>query len=114
MNMRDDPSVYYKLFLYCYLCLSVQLGSLSCSFTSMSFLTTSCSFTFICVYVYNWIVSHVHLHPCPFLLPAVLLLLSVIQLYTKTQIKVKEQLVVRKDMDVNEHERLSNCTLRHR
>ena len=26
--------------------------------------------------------------------------------------KVKEQLVVRKDMDVNEHERLSNITLR--
>ena len=25
-----------------------------------------------------------------------------------TQIKVKEQLVVRTDMDVNEHERLSN------
>ena len=33
---------------------------------------------------------------------------------TKTQIKVKEQLVVRKDMDVNEHERLSNITLRHK
>jgi hypothetical protein len=27
--------------------------------------------------------------------------------------KLKEQLVVRKDMDVNEHERLSNITLRH-
>ena len=26
----------------------------------------------------------------------------------------KEQLVVRKDMDVNEHERLSNITLRHK
>ena len=36
-----------------------------------------------------------------------------IQHYTQTQIKVKEQLVVRKDMDVNEHERLSNITLRH-
>ena len=32
--------------------------------------------------------------------------------YTQTQIKVKEQLVVRKDMDVNEHERLSNLTLK--
>ena len=32
----------------------------------------------------------------------------------RTQIKVKEQLVVRKDMDVNEHERLSNITLRHK
>ena len=30
------------------------------------------------------------------------------------QITVKEQLVVRKDMDVNEHERRSNCTHRHR
>jgi hypothetical protein len=28
--------------------------------------------------------------------------------------KVKTQLVVRKDMDVNEHERLSNITLRHK
>jgi hypothetical protein len=28
-------------------------------------------------------------------------------------IKVKEQLVVRKDMDVNEHEILSNITGRH-
>ena len=36
------------------------------------------------------------------------------QLYTQTQIKVKEQLIVRKDMDVNEHERLSNFTLRHK
>jgi hypothetical protein len=27
--------------------------------------------------------------------------------------KVMEQLVVRKDMDVNEHEKLSNITLRH-
>ena len=34
-----------------------------------------------------------------------------IQPYTQTQIKVKEQLVVRKDMNVNEHERLSNLTL---
>jgi hypothetical protein len=32
----------------------------------------------------------------------------------KTQIKVKEQLVVRNDMDVNEHERLSSFTLRHK
>ena len=34
--------------------------------------------------------------------------------YTQTQIKVKEQLVVRQDMDVNEHERLFNITLRHK
>ena len=31
-----------------------------------------------------------------------------------TQIKVKKQLVVRKDMDVKEHERLSNITLGHK
>ena len=37
-----------------------------------------------------------------------------IQFYTLTQIKGKEQLVVRKDMDVNEHERLSYITLRHK
>ena len=35
-------------------------------------------------------------------------------LHLDTQIKVKEQLVVRKDMDVNEHEGLSNFTLRHK
>ena len=28
--------------------------------------------------------------------------------------KGKEQLIVRKDMDVNEHERLSNITFRHK
>jgi hypothetical protein len=28
--------------------------------------------------------------------------------------KLKKQLVVRKDMDINEHERLSNITLRHK
>ena len=33
-------------------------------------------------------------------------------LHLKTQIKIKEQLVARKDMDVNEHERLSNFTLK--
>ena len=37
-----------------------------------------------------------------------------IQPYIQTQIKVKEQLAVRKDMDVNEHERLSNITVRHK
>jgi hypothetical protein len=34
-----------------------------------------------------------------------------IQLYTST---VKEQLAVRKDMDINEHEKLSNFALRHK
>ena len=32
----------------------------------------------------------------------------------KTQIKLKEQLVVRKNIDVNEHERLFNITLKHK
>ena len=40
---------YYKLFLYFTLCLSVMLDTLSCSYTSTSFLTTSCSFTLLCV-----------------------------------------------------------------
>ena len=35
-------------------------------------------------------------------------------MYTQIQIKVKEQLVVIKDIDVNEHERLSNITLRYK
>ena len=34
-----------------------------------------------------------------------------IQLYSAT---VKEQLAVRKDMDINEHEKLSNFALRHK
>jgi hypothetical protein len=37
-----------------------------------------------------------------------------IQHYTRTQIQEKEQLVVRKNMDVNEHERLSNIILGHK
>ena len=40
--------------------------------------------------------------------------IKTIQHYTQTKFKVKEQLVVRKDMNVNEHERLSNITLRHK
>ena len=32
----------------------------------------------------------------------------------KTHIKVNEPLVEKKDMDVNEHERLFNFTLRHK
>ena len=40
---------YYKLFLYYTLCLSVMLDTLSCSYTSTFFLTTSCSFTLLCV-----------------------------------------------------------------
>jgi hypothetical protein len=37
-----------------------------------------------------------------------------IQHYTYAQIKVEEQLVVRKDMEINEHERLSNIAFRHK
>jgi len=36
-----------------------------------------------------------------------------IQHHTSTQIIVKEQLVVRKDIDVNEHGKLSNFIFRH-
>jgi hypothetical protein len=50
------------------------LDSLSCSFTSISFLTTSCSFTLICVLVEYLDISHVPLHPYPFFLQAVPLL----------------------------------------
>jgi hypothetical protein len=80
---------YYKLFLYLNLCANIMLDGLSCSFTPISFLTTSGSFTSI----WTW---------------------ETIQHYTRTQIQVKEQLVVRKDMDVNEHERLSNIILGHK
>ena len=41
---------YYKLFLYFNLCLSKMLDSLLCSFTSISFITTSCSFN-VCLSV---------------------------------------------------------------
>ena len=34
--------------------------------------------------------------------------------YTQAQIKVQEQLAARKNMDVNEYERLSNITRRHK
>ena len=37
-----------------------------------------------------------------------------IQHYTQTQLKVKAQLVIGKDMDVNEHERLSTIALVHK
>ena len=37
-----------------------------------------------------------------------------IQHYTQTHIEVKEHIVVRKGVEVNEHERLSKTTLRHR
>jgi hypothetical protein len=40
---------YYKLFLFLNLCPSIMLDSLSCSFTSIFFLTTNCSFFWICV-----------------------------------------------------------------
>ena len=49
MFIYIDILSYYKLFLYINLYLSVKLDSLSCSFTSISFLTTSCFFTLICI-----------------------------------------------------------------
>jgi hypothetical protein len=58
--------IYYKLFLYLNLCLNVMFDSALWSFTSMSFIITSCSFTSVML-----IVSDVHLHPYPFLLQAV-------------------------------------------
>jgi hypothetical protein len=63
---------YYKLFFYFGLFLSDMLDSLSCLFTPLSFFTTNCSFTLVCVYVICWIVSHARLHPYPFLLQAFL------------------------------------------
>jgi 5S rRNA maturation endonuclease (ribonuclease M5) len=73
-----------------------MLDSLSCSVTSISFLTTSCSFTLI---VKEQLVVRTDIdvngHE----------ILSNITL-RQTQIKVKEQLVVITDIDVNGHERL--------
>jgi hypothetical protein len=77
---------YCKLFLYFNLCLSVMLDSFSCSFTSITFLTASCCKS-------TW---------------------ETIQHYTYKQINVKQQLAVRNVMEVNEHKRLSNITLRHK
>jgi hypothetical protein len=94
---------YYKLFLYFNLCLSVKLDSLSCSFTSISFLT-------------KWSLVDIVQHDIPYFnhrhnrMPY---LHGGCHINSRTQIKVKEQLVVRKYMDVNEHERLS-FTLRHK
>jgi hypothetical protein len=82
-------NTYYKLFIYFNVCLSVMLDSLSCSFTS-----------------YPFLLQAVHLLEC--------MSKCYYLYYTQTQIKVKEQLIVRKDMHVNEHERLSNITLRHK
>ena len=66
----EDPAVTVKCrkAIKMNLCLSVMLDKFSCSFTSISCLTTSCSFTLICVQVYYLIFSHLHLHLCPFLL----------------------------------------------
>ena len=65
---------YYMLFLFFNLFLIVMLDSLSCLFTSISVLITCCSFTLTCFLEWCWIVSHVYLHPYPFLLHAVPLL----------------------------------------
>jgi hypothetical protein len=50
-KIQHDGHNYIQLFLYFNMCLSVMLNSISCSFTSISFLTTSYSFTLICVQV---------------------------------------------------------------
>ena len=56
MTVIADPSMTVicrtairVLCLYFNLCKSVKLDSFPCSFTSISFLTTSCFFTLICV-----------------------------------------------------------------
>jgi hypothetical protein len=51
------------------LCIIV-MDSLSCWITSISFLTSSCSFTLICTQAW-WIFYHVHLHLYTFLFQAV-------------------------------------------
>jgi hypothetical protein len=120
--------------------LSVMLVSLSCSLTSISFLTKSCSFTLI-KYHLSWPSNYcnikIQLNLVVFDYKSVTNTYQgwrfeqtiewnskkgygckwkweTIQFYTWTQIKVKEQLLVRKDMDVNEHERLTNITLRYK
>jgi hypothetical protein len=99
---------YYKLFLYFNVCLSVILDHVSCSFTSISFLTTRCSFNTTLrktLKVKEKLVvrkdKEANEHET----------WSNIKL--RHTLKVKEQLVVRKDMEVNEHETWSNITLRH-
>jgi hypothetical protein len=82
-----------------------MLDSLSCSFTSISFLTTNCFFNLTLRHkLKEQLVvrkdKNVNEHER----------LSNITL----RHKLKKQFVVRKDMDVNEHERLSNITLRHK
>jgi hypothetical protein len=96
-----------NLFLYFNLCLSVMLDSLSSSFTSISFLTNN----------KQWPLTMHVVSPC---------------IYRSTMKSSWSPdglcnltfecdtycghclLLVRKDMDVNELERLSNITLRHR
>jgi len=48
-NSNKSVFSYYKLFLYLILCVGVILDRLSCSFTPISLLTTSCSFTLFCI-----------------------------------------------------------------
>jgi hypothetical protein len=54
---------YDKLFLYFNLCPSVKLDSLSCLFTSISFLTINCSFTFKKEYGCKWTWETIQLYP---------------------------------------------------
>jgi hypothetical protein len=62
------------LFLYFSLFLRVMLCSFSCLFTSIYVLITCCSFTLPRFLEWCCVVSHVYLHPYPFLLHAIPLL----------------------------------------
>jgi hypothetical protein len=97
----------FKLFLYFNMCLSVLLDSLSWSFTSISFLTTNYK-----LFLYFNLCLSVMLNSLSCLFTSISFLTKTLQL--DRNYLVKEQLVVRKDMDVKEHERLSNITLRHK
>jgi hypothetical protein len=79
---------YYKLFLYFNLCLRVMSNSLLSSFTSISFLTTSCSFTLICG---KGTACSKKRYGCKWTW-------ETIRHYSFTQINVHELLVVRKDI----------------
>jgi uncharacterized membrane protein len=81
-----------------------MLDSLLCALTSVSFLTTRCSFTKR--------LSNVTLAKDQLVVRQDMDANEHERLSNVTL--VKEQLIVRKDMGVNQHKRLSNITLRHK
>jgi hypothetical protein len=85
---------YYKLFLYLNFYLSVMLDILSFSFTSISFLTTSCSLTLSYVYMCKVGQSLMFIYIHIFSYYKLFLYLNLCLL----------------DMNVNEHKKLSNFT----